>query len=102
MQNLIERILEIDKGGVKQVEDANAEARALLDDANAKKDEMERRFNERIKNRLEKVEETYARIAAEDIAQINRKREEREAQIDGVMREKGDVWRAEILGRILG
>jgi len=102
MQNLIERILEIDKSGVKRVEDANAEAHAILDKANAEKAEMEERFNERIKSRLQKVEETYAKIADEDIAAINLKREKREAEIDRVMAEKGAEWEAEILGRIIG
>jgi len=102
MQNLIETILEIDKGGVKRVDDANAEAHALLDDANAKKADMERRFNERISTRLKAVEESYARILSDDLAEINRKRQEREDMIDSVMREKGTLWETEILNRIIG
>lgn len=102
MKNLIETILEIDKDGVKRVDDANAEAHAALDEANAKKAEMELRFNERISTRLKAVEESYARILSEDIAEIDKKRREREDMIDSVMREKGAKWEAEILERIIG
>jgi len=102
MQNLIERILEIDKGGVKRVEDANTEAHAILDEANEKKAETEQRFNDRIAARLKTVEETYTRISDEDIAEINKKRLARERKIDEVMRENGDKWEAEILQRIIG
>jgi len=101
-QNLIERILEIDKSGVKRVEDANAKARAILDEANEKKAEMERRFNERIQTRLSTVEEDCDKIAAEDIAEITLRKQKLEALIDSIMAEKGAEWEKEILDRIIG
>lgn len=102
MTNPIDQIIDIDKDACGRVEAAKQKARDILDDAEAKRRALTEEYNQRIAQRIAAVDESYARFADEDIAQVESRSEARIAGLRAVMEANADAWAEESMKNILG
>ncbi|MCL1822584.1 MAG: hypothetical protein FWG44_00075 [Oscillospiraceae bacterium] len=101
MLNLIDSIINIDKNARLQLEQAKLLAREILESAEAECKKIEFEYTERADKRLSVVDETYSKIAQEDIEVIENREKEQIAKIEAVMAENRNAWKREISERIL-
>jgi len=102
MVDVIGKIIDIDKNAKSEVITAREKADSILVNAAARKEEMKKEYDDKIRNRLEIVKLTYNKLAEEDIAQINARKTERVTVLEKAMGENRDKWEKQILASIIG
>jgi len=102
MLNLIDQLIGIDKDARSQVERAENRAKEILEEAERDCGNLRSEYAGRAEKRLSIVEESYSKIAGEEISVILDRERKRAESLEKVMEQNKAAWEKEILSRIIG
>ncbi len=101
MENLINRILEIDESAKKKLDDAYKKKSEILCDAEKQEEQIKEDVLRKVNGRVEKVEEFEKSNADEKLAELAKKTAEEIAVLDQSYNENHEKWEDEIYRNII-
>ena len=101
MENLINRILEIDEDAKKKLDNAYKKKSDILCDAEKQEDQIKEDVFKKVNGRVEKVEEFEKSNSDEKLAELAKKTEDEIAALDKTYNENHDKWEDEIYRNII-
>ena len=101
MENLINRILEIDEDAKKKLDNAYKKKSDILCAAEKQEDQIKEDVLKRVNGRVEKVEEFEQSNADEKLAELAKKTAEEISALDNTYNENHDKWEDEICRNII-
>ena len=102
MQDMVERIVEMDKHARELTDEAKRLRVGSEDRIKAKKEELRRAYRDRADERVALIRKAEARNAETELKAILERQKESERQLDALYAEKGDEWVAAIVARATG
>ena len=102
MQDMVERIVEMDKRARELTDEAKKLRVGSEDRIRAKKEELRRGYRDRAEERVELIKKAEARNAEAEHKAILARQKETQRQLDEIYAEKGDEWVAAIVARATG
>lgn len=104
MQDIINKLIEVDKSARKKVEQASAKKADVINEVDKKRDEIKKRTQEEFlrisaENKEKAKQEFLQKYSEEKVALYNKQALE---QLDRIYREKRDSWVDEIFNRVTG
>ncbi len=102
MQDMVERIVEMDKRA-RELTDAAKKLRVGSEDRiRAKKEELRRGYRDRANERVELIKKAEVRNAEVELKSTLERQKQIEQRLDALYAEKGDEWVAKIVARATG
>lgn len=101
MENLINRILEIDENAKKKLEDAYKQKSQIICEAEKQEEKIKEDVFKRVNGRVEKVEEFEKSNADEKLAELEKKTAEEIAALDKAFDENHEKWENDIYRNII-
>lgn len=102
MQDMVERIVEMDKRARELTDEAKKLRVGSEDRIKSKKEELRRGYRDRAEERVELIKKAEARNAEVELKAILERQKETQRQLDAIYAEKGDEWVARIVARATG
>ena len=102
MQDMVERIVEMDKRARELTDEAKRLRVGSEDRIMAKKEELRQGYRDRAEERVELIKKAEARNAEVELKAILARQKEMERNLDELYRQKGDEWVASIVARATG
>lgn len=102
LDDIINRILNIDKEAEGRIVKAEQDKASILKGAKLKEIKLKDDCIFRADNRIDKVEKTEKANADVEIAKYNQQTEEKNKKFDELFAENGKQWKDEIVNRIVG
>ena len=102
MQDMVERIVEMDKRARELTDEAKRLRVGSEDRIRSKKEELRRGYRDRAEERVELIKKAEARNAEAELKAILERQKETRRQLDAIYADKGDEWVARIVARATG
>ena len=102
MQDMIERIVEMDKHARELTDEAKRLKVGSEDRVKAKREELHQYYTERVNERLELIKKAESKNAEEELKVIMEKQKALEERLDSIYAENCDTWVDEIVARVIG
>ena len=102
MQDMVERIVEMDKRARELTDEAKRLRVGSEDRIRAKKGELRRAYRDKADERVELIKKAEARNADAELKTILEHQRESERRLDALYAQKGDEWVAAIVTRATG
>lgn len=102
MQDMVERIVEMDKRARELTDEAKKLRVGSEDRLKAKKQELRQGYQDRANERVELIKKAEVKTAEGELKAILEKQKQVQQQLDDLYAEKGDEWVAKIVARVTG
>ncbi len=102
MQDMVERIVEMDKRARELTDEAKRLRVGSEDRIRAKKEELRRAYRDKADERVALIRKAEARNAEMELKAILERQKETQRQLDALYAEKGDEWVSAIVARATG
>lgn len=102
MQDMVERIVEMDKHARELTDEAKRLRVGSEDRIKAKKEELRRNYLEKVNERLELIKKAEVKTADDELKLIVEKQRKLEEQLNDIYAQNCDVWVDEIVARVIG
>lgn len=102
MQDMVERIVEMDKRARELTDEAKKLKVGSEDRLKAKKQELRRGYQDRANERVELIKKAEVKTAEAELKAILERQKQVQQQLDDLYAEKGDEWVAGIVARVTG
>ncbi len=102
MDNIINKILEIDRQSDEKIEAARKQSEDIKKQADSEGEKIRLDCIERADKRIEKVEENEKKHAEETISGLNAEKQSKIDALDKLFNESHDNWKNEIVKSIIG
>lgn len=102
MQDMVERIVEMDKHARELTDEAKRLRVGSEDRIRAKKEELRQGYRDRAEERVELIKKAEAKTAEVELRGILERQRKIGEQLDALYAEKGDEWVAKIVARATG
>lgn len=101
MENIINKIIEIDENARRRLEEACQKKSEILCDAEKQEVAIRNDVLQRVKGRVEKIEEFEKTNADEKLEELNKKKEEAISYLNTIYNDNHEQWEKEIYNNIL-
>lgn len=102
MQDMVERIVEMDKHARELTDEAKRLKVGSEDRIKAKKEELRQRYHEKVNERLELIKKAEVKTADEEFKLILEKQKQLESRLDDMYAQNCDAWVDQIVARAIG
>ncbi|MCX7658790.1 MAG: hypothetical protein N2Z57_08950 [Oscillospiraceae bacterium] len=102
MDNIINKIIEIDDEACRRVEDAEEKKKQIISQAKIEAAGIKEEHKKRADEKLIKVEECEKSVADEKIAKIENEKQEKIKALQKIFDDNHLAWEQEIFKRIVG
>lgn len=102
MQDMVERIVEMDKRARELTDEAKKLRVGSEDRLKTKKAELRQGYQDRANERVELIKKAELKNAEVEFKAILEKQKQVQQRLDDLYAEKGDEWVAEIVARVTG
>ena len=102
MQDMVERIVEMDKRARELTDEAKKLKVGSEDRLKAKKQELRQGYQDRANERVELIKKAEVKTAEVELNVILERQKQVQQQLDDLYAEKGDEWVAGIVARVTG
>lgn len=102
MQDMVERIVEMDKHARELTDEARRLKVGSEDRIKAKKEELRQNYLEKVNERLELIKQAEVKTANEEFKLIVQKQQKLEEQLDDMYAQNCDAWVDAIVARVIG
>jgi len=102
MQDMIKRIVEMDKHARELTDEAKRLKVGSEDRIAVKKQELRRSYEDKANERLELIKQAEAKTAEDELKLIIKKQSEIEKKLDDMYVQNRDVWVDAIVSRVIG
>ncbi len=102
MQDMVERIVEMDKRARELTDEAKKLRVGSEDRIRAKKEELRQSYRDRVEERVELIKKAEAKNAEAELKTIYARQNEIQRRLEELYAQKGDEWVAGIIARATG
>ena len=102
MENVINKILQIDKEACQRVEQAKQEKIQILSEAKIEETRIKEEHIKRADDRIDKVDEHEKSLADEKITKIEAEKQQKLAALQTLYDQNHTIWEQDIYRRIVG
>lgn len=102
MQDMVERIVEMDKHARELTDEAKRLKVGSEDRIKAKKEELRQNYLEKVNERLELIRKAEVKTADDELKLISERQKKLEEQLNDMYTQNCDAWVAEIVVRVIG
>ena len=102
MENVINRILEIDKDACVRLEQAEKQKKQILAETKIEEAKIKEDHIKRADVRIQKVEETEKKFAEEEMIKLEEKKQEQISKLNAIFEQNHISWEQDIFQRIVG
>lgn len=102
MQDMVERIVEMDKHARELTDEAKRLKVGSEDRIKAKKEELRQNYLEKVNERLELIRKAEVKTADDELKLISERQKKLEEQLNDMYTQNCDAWVAEIVARVIG
>lgn len=102
MQDMVERIVEMDKHARELTDEAKRLKVGSEDRIKAKKEELRHNYLEKVNERLELIKKAEVKTADDELKLIVEKQRKLEEQLNDIYAQNCDAWVDEIVARVIG
>ena len=102
MENVINRILEIDKDACEKLESAEKQKKQIISDAKSEEVKIRQEYLKNADIKITQVDEQEKQIADQKISKIEEEREKDLSRLQSIYEENHISWEQDIFQRIVG
>lgn len=102
MQDMIAQIVEMDEKARRMTEQAQQDKLHAEQEIAQKRDQIEKEYLERARARLKKNEETEREMAAQALAEAQKRNAEAAAKLDAQYQANAEQWARQLFERVIG
>lgn len=102
MQDMVKRIVEMDKHARELTDEANRLKVGSEDNLNEKKEELRKSYDEKVKQRLELIRKAEIKASEDELKAVLERQEQLENKLNQAYAQNGDAWVSQIVARVTG